>query len=132
MPVQNLSMEKRRGGRWFLVDPNDAEGFINRRGHERSWSHPRGAANFLKRACDRVPGASFSLKMPSGKVRLFGKAVLEGHGDHDWDKVNLVSRQDKISQFDLWRCKACGEEYKRRSLGWHPDSSQCPLNPPTE
>lgn len=39
--------------------------------------------------------------------------IYEGPFEHDWHKVNLMTREDGT---DLWRCNKCGGEFIRRSV----------------
>lgn len=45
---------------------------------------------------------------------------------HDWEKMNGVTKRDAHGMYDLWRCRNCGQEYRRRGVQWHPSVKRCP------
>ena len=44
---------------------------------------------------------------------------------HKWEKMNLVTKEDKDGMYDLWECTVCGKKYKRRGFE-EPPHSNCP------
>lgn len=65
------------------------------------------------RCCAELMGSQFEVQYFKTSSRDDITDIYEGPFEHEWHKVNLMTREDGT---DLWKCDKCGGEFIRRSV----------------